>query len=476
MRDGILGGRLRSSCSRRVGTAQWVALVGRRAACGHQSFGRGRVAPWWIALVPWVTLSVAGAMASCGPPASKPVRAADSCTVRVSTSAPLVLDDGTTVSLDAESLGWDSGTLFVVGSYTHLWPRGAARGSNPIKDGSAIGILRDSSGQVQAVPNPLRDRRILYPRVASAGPRGWHVIFSTVESGTRTGPGPLDSASLWYSRFDGERWAKIEQVAKVTNATLQAWRASDLIAFDDRLSFAFSFDGAPTQPTRGPGRSGVVLAQRRNGKWSADTLETPDAPAYVQLIAGREGARVKVGIVQSDVRIDRVLAPSLFLASHDSVWRPAVLFAGDGKIPVDRPVFRTIGNRTIAAWVRQSDVNGGIRLALTTQDISSDRPISQVIAEGPGVEDYEMIVLGSDHLMWLHRDGGSHTRTRVLLGDGIVRDLGTIEIPLDNPRPRAVAISPSEMLVISSKLGATNRDVPAVTYVTQLRLNCRERG
>jgi hypothetical protein len=316
----------------------------------------------------------------------------------------------------------------------------------------------------------------VYPRVASAGAAGWHVLFATVALRAMDRPGPLDSASLWYGRFDGRRWSDIQHVAVVADAFLQADLGSDLVAVDGLLSFAYSFDRSIRLGSDGPEDHGLVVLQRRGGRWAADTLTTWEAPTYVRLAARPLAEGLTVGIVQASFRDGRAQEPSFFLASYDSVWGSPREFAGDGKRSVTSPIMRYNGSSLFASWVSGAPNRTAIQVESTTLVEGGPPTAPTVIATGRGVENFDAVALSPGRFLWLYRDGDSHTRAEVLLGDDDgVRSLGVVAIPLDNPRPRAVVTSGFRVLAISSRLGMTRTDPPATTYFTLLQLSCRSR-
>ena len=112
----------------------------------------------------------------------------DSCTLAMGRVTPITTDDGSTVSLDAESVVYNNGALAIVGSHTHLWPRGARRGTAPVRDGSALGVVLKRNGRATVIPNPLVGRRAIYPRVTADGSLTWQMLFMT------SGPTALNAA------------------------------------------------------------------------------------------------------------------------------------------------------------------------------------------------------------------------------------------------------------------------------------------
>jgi hypothetical protein len=399
----------------------------------------------------------------------------DTCTVNVSGPTQMVLEDGRTVSLDAESIGWHDGSLIVVGSHTHLFPRHATRDSLPVLEGSTIGVARDARGRLRPVPNPLAGRHVVYPRVASDRTGGWHILFVTTTTAAMAHPGSLDTATVWYGRFDGRRWNRVERISSVADASLATDLSSELVASDGLLSFAFSF-GQSNRSTE-PAHQGLVLLQRRGGRWIADTLPTWDAPAYVRVAGGPKKRTLSIGVVQGYFEDGRAHASSLFFAQYDTVWHSLRRVAGDGRRPVTAPIIRVLGQTLVASWVTET-MGRADSTALESLALVDGEPVSEprVIARGAGAEDFEAISLDQQRILWLHRDGESRTQTKLLLGNaGRVRELGTIAAPLDNPRPRAIATSSSSVFVVTSKLGTTPAEQFATTYLTQLRLGCSGR-
>ena len=221
-----------------------------------------------------------------------------------------------TIVVDATGISVSGEAALMVG-HTILWPR--KRGASD--DRRAIGVLRQPNGGLRLVASPIRDS-ILYPRAAADGHGAWHVIFFT--GSERQNPGSVDSAEVWYGRYDGSGWHDVRRVGALRMAQLHHQRASALVAPGNDLVFAMPFDAHRALPLNAPNAYGVVMLSRRSGKWRQDSLFTHDAPAAVSIGARRGQPAIDVGIAQEYFENHRFFPQSMFVARFDTGWHAPV--------------------------------------------------------------------------------------------------------------------------------------------------------
>lgn len=394
----------------------------------------------------------------------------DSCHATIGSLTRIRLNDSSTVSLDLESVSTNGAAVALVGSHVHIWPKGATRGTSPVREGSILGVVVDSTGRATAIPVPPIGYRAIYPRVAANSPRGWDLMFVTSSPNALDGGAVLDTATLWHGRFDGLRWRDVGRVTSVTGAALQAGLGSELVSVGNRLRFAFAFDQAASANHRE--QRGVVLLRQGADRWSEDTLVTSAMPHYVQLTAATDDALV-LGIVQIRRRGAETV-PTLTLTRYDSVWGATYVPERESGGGASRPILRALETGISVSWVTDKTNARPQRLHAATLTRDGRVVDRRIVATGDGVEDMDAIALDSARVVWLHRDGRSISAVRgIIQSSGNLHALGRFGIPLNNPRPRLAKLSPKNLLVLSSGLGQAPNDNPATSYVAQLRLHCR---
>lgn len=392
------------------------------------------------------------------------------CHITVIRRVPLAFGDGRTVHVNAEAVAVDSSTLLITGSPAYIWRTGARADDWRDTTTSIIGVLTDASGRSHPLPSPRRGRAAYAPRAVSAGKRGWHFVFVDTDRAASRPAAISDSAELWYGRFDGSAWQDISRIGVVHHAKVDAALSSDLIAEGEQLTFAFAFDKSTATNSNARGNQGVVLVRGRPGRWRFDTLHTKRGPNYVQLARSPNDGVLHVSIVQpyfDDAHVPR--ASSLFLSTYDSAWHQPRHIAGDGERPLLDPVIVPIDTGLVLLW-RARTVPPRIEWAVVSGDTAEQVTATTVLE---GSREFITVRLSSSMVLVLARDGASRDRIRaVIWRDGARIDLGTVMVPNYSYDPRAVAISSSDVLFISSDLAKTEREPPARTFINRLRVTC----
>lgn len=401
-------------------------------------------------------------------------RPQQSCVATLEASGPIRLRDGSSVTIDPSSAARNGDRVFIAGTPTWAWPARAVRTDFPMSDLSAFGILRHSKGEIVLVPAPPTVVEAQHPRVASAGAKGWHVIFLT---GTQEKYGlDFPQADLWYGLFDGRIWRELAKIGSASAASLLPEMSSDLVATAHGLRFAYSFD-LPTSPgPHVPRNQGVVLLHGNGTKWIADTLFTWEGPRSVQLVANVDGS-VTAMMAQGYFENGRFRGPSLFLAQHDTGWSAARLVLDIAPRYVMTPRHASIigGSETIISWhaatagVEREDIDWGLLSAsgsvrrkghVAAVEFHGDRP--------------PMFRLGSGRVLWLAREGQSWDEVRAFVGSSSgVHGLGVFKVPLHNPKLVGVSLPGDRVIFVSGRLGTLPSEAFGTSYLTEIAVRCR---
>ena len=398
------------------------------------------------------------------------------CKVSGVRSSQLRLPDGRQVAIDPGSIAWRDGQLAVVGSFNHVWSRGATADSLPILtlEDSLIGVVVDDRGHATPIRNPVPGQHAWHPRVVSAARGAWEVLLFT-RSPHGQDPSPVDTESLWYGVVDPHGWSQVERIASFVGAFTSELFSSDLIALDGQLGLAMGFeDPASRDSTKG----GVLLLRRRLDHWRIDTIRTREPPTYVRLAADSTRRAFVVGMVQQRFQSGLGSASSLFLTTYDTAWHEPQFVAGDGVVPVVAPIIKRVGESVVASWASDGQWQGGtIRLEFERVPAILTAPITPtVITVGPDADHFDVGVLDSHRAVWIYRTPGSDSGVHLALADnGSVTDLGSISLPIDSPRPRVVAATSSTLVMVSSKLARRPTEPRVTTYITRIELRCSRR-
>ena len=394
------------------------------------------------------------------------------CSVTDHRTDPILLPNGSAVTIDGSSIAASGGSLLIVGTPTHFWTPGSRKSGVPDTTVSGIGVVRTATGAIRVVPSPVAGLTALHPRAVSAGEGRWDVLFVT---GMRAAGGALrfDSATIWHGRFDGERWRDVSKIAHAVSAILLPGMTSTLVAGDGALAFAYAFDRSVELASNAEGNQGLVLLHRRGGSWRSDSLLTWEAPRSVQL-AFKEDASIEAAFAQGYFRANRVWPPALFVARHDTGWHDVRMAVDASPHEVSTPTLGTQGTKSVVSW-RIVPLEGDT--AILQYGITSGRdtlrPRGAVAVVGQ-LEWPPMVILDTTNVVWFTRSK-SETALRVMLANSRgVREVAAIQVPLDNLTTVATRISDRQIVVLSGGLGHVPSDPAAASYLTTLTISCKD--
>jgi hypothetical protein len=267
------------------------------------------------------------------------------CTASAEPARRLELRDGRIVSVDVASVATSGGEVMAVGGHAYVFPRTANPWTSPTLLDSIIGVVTDGRGNTSLVTNPLRPRRVLFPRVAAAPDGSFHVLFVTSGDSAELRSTPPDTASIWYARYRNGAWTSPEPVAVARAGFLQS-ESAELLEHNGAPWFVFPFIAREQGSTGG----GVILLRRSNGVWSADTLRTHAVTPFVRALNVPGGSSLLAVIAQAIPRGGRNPADELYLVRFDSAWSEPRRIGGDGRRPVTLPIL-TSRDTVVASWI-----------------------------------------------------------------------------------------------------------------------------
>jgi hypothetical protein len=384
----------------------------------------------------------------------------------------MALSDGTTLTIDVSSMAHRRGEVLIAGTPTYLWPRGSARGGAPLDAPLAFGVVRDVRGRYAVVPAPAVPGA-KHPRVVSAGNDGWHAVFVTGSQGTPMNALAFMDAEIWYGRYDGRRWTDVSRIARVHAAELLPGRSSGLVATPSGIAFAYAFDRSAERGSRAAGNQGLVLLRRRGSEWKADTLQTWEGPGDVQLATDTSGVIV-AAYTQAYFEGGRPHGPDLFTARFDARWeRPRLAINVPSRYVAAPMLPRRVHAGSVIAW--QSAQAGAEGAVLEWGVFGHDQVVRSRghVAAGSIMDRPAMLQAGGASALWLLRDGKSQTSLRLIVArDTTLQDLGSIQVPLDNPTPHAAVLEDGTILIVTGGLGRSPSDPPASSYLTTAVVRC----
>lgn len=236
-------------------------------------------------------------------------------------------------------------------------------------------------------------------------------------------------------------------------------------------SFAY-----PTEPVgRDSPRAGTVVLRGNGSTWASDTVRGSNGPSSAELVSDPAQNRVIVAIVEQPRVNGRSLASAILLASYDGRWSTPRHMAGEGVDPVEsKPSMGIVGrDRTFLSWQYYSGAQA--RVEWTVIGTDSNAPRHQPVATGAGVRDNVAVVLDTNRVVWIGRDGVTLERLRFSVGDTRTasRDLGTLPIPIHNPRPWSIRLSSSTFATVTSRLAVSPNDLVVATIVSRIQVNCK---
>ena len=401
--------------------------------------------------------------------ASAPARAQDappSCAAKAEPSRRVELPDGRIVSIDVQSLARHRDTLMIVGRYVYVFAASSTPQSLPLVQDSIIGVLIEPDGKTSLVPSPLRSTRVLFPKVA-AGDDGFHAVFAT-SSDTSHLSIVQDSAIIWYARYSDGAWSTPQRVIGARRVRLNQELTSALLEQGGVVSFAIAF--ADSLDDSGGG--GVVMLQRRNGTWSADTLRTQGKPVAVRIAGGASDGPLKALTVLLDASSDTAQS-QLLLSTFAQGWHDARVIAASSR-SVQAPALGALGNGYVASWSAWDFPDVGSSTIEWVRASRDERVVKgRAIARGEPAFQFEMMVMANAHPIWLYH--GVPFRSSVAVAsatDSIPMSLGSVAAPFENPRPMSIPIDDTRLLTFTMKAGTSPDEPPGASYATVLEIRC----
>lgn len=434
-----------------------------------------RRATQWVVGV--LSLSLAGPAVHSGDastalsPFIQRVRSVDStCAAANGRPERMLVDDGaTTMTIDVSGVSQDGTQLMIVGSPVNVFAvrSGKDRVALPVKP--SIGAIRDVRGTWRLVPSPLPAQAVVYPRAASADSGGWNVLFVTAGKPDQAGR-QADSATIWYGRYDGQSWSKIEKVANAGHAALDR-RSSRLVAVRDSLAFAFIIGRYEDESLP----RGVVMLIRRRDHWMQDTLRTWDVPAGVQVETRSAASPLFVVIAQDYFKDHRVKPQSIFVVRYDSAWGEPKLLAGDSGWADATPTIQTSDkDRFLITWRRlRVPPLHGAQIQWAFVDDTGRIGSARTLADVGGLATPDIARLNGSRFLVAAREGDSPRSMKLfLISDARMQDLGSVEVPNWSPSAVAIPESDTSAILLTGELGPPGSSPPAWTDVTVVSVRC----
>ena len=392
-------------------------------------------------------------------------QAGTSCRVTADSARRLELPDGRPVSIDVRSIAVSGGVVMAVGEHAYVFPRPSGPRLSPERR-DFIGVTLDRRGRLALVHSPLPEGEILHPRVAPGPDGSFHVLFATAGDSTTRLTAP-DTASVWYARFANGAWLRPERVMGVRDAELDPEFTSALLENNGALTFLM-----PLRDHRNSAGGAVLLLRRRHGAWSSDTLRTPGRLTAVRAVHTGDGEELLGLLTQRTESGPR--GEDVLLVRFDSAWSVPRRIGGDAEHTIaDRALVR-LGDEFAAAWSRWKPLQDETSVVEWVR-LRSDGRLTNVTSVGSGSATYPFEMTGVDdrYPLWLFRGEPYGSAARLALGsDSVAVSLGQIDMPLENPRPKAVALAATRFLVFSMKQGRRDGEPMVASYTTTLEIRC----
>jgi hypothetical protein len=325
----------------------------------------------------------------------------------------LAVENGGELYVEPVAMGASGRHVLIAGVPNYMWIRDAAGKARFTARDSVFGVVVDAEGGARTIPAPISARLISEVRVLGRGDAAWDVVFAEVAPWT--GYFSPDSAvRLWHGVYDGRRgWSGLEELPMPANTVVRPKLSSVLVGRDGKLAWALR--------SVGDAGFGLVVYERRAGRWSFESITPERVAAYPQL-AYTDTAGLLLAVVGIDtVRPD---APnSLFLHARTSRWRRIGRVARGGEEPVHDPALSYWNGRAVMGWRTEvPDADGGTRnearALLNALDTSAGKPIILDSSLAPGFSRPTPIITDSGQLLWTVDHGspsaGNAAERRVL--------------------------------------------------------------
>jgi hypothetical protein len=167
-------------------------------------------------------------------------------------------------------------------------------------------------------------------------------------------------------------------------------------------------------------------------------------------------------------------AEKLYLARFDSTWTEPRWIAGDGVRPVTLPIAANLGDGVIASWVSWQPMVPRTSVVEWLRIHPGGRTSTgAAIDSGEATFPFEMIVVDDAYPLWLYRGEPYGTGLALAVAtDTIVTRLGGLSVPFHNPRARAIALSPTRILLFTMKRAITDAEPMIASYSTVFEIRC----
>jgi hypothetical protein len=384
----------------------------------------------------------------------------------------LVLHDGTAVFIDAKSIARNDSSIMILGTPAARVPVGVAPVARDTGRPPLIGVIVNPAGEVAEVTSPISTSSVLYPRAASAGARGWHVVFAS-GAGNWQARGDSGLVTLWYGRFDGGAWRHLSRLGEFPAAVFVDRQSSEIVVLGDDVHVAF-----PVGRLFGnaiPGTRGIVMLHGHEDLWHADTLQTWARPSHVQLVANRERTGVVALATQTYYAEKRIHASALFTATFDSAWHQLSLVQsgplGSNGTPValSSPHAVRVGPNLVAAWAAGAKADS----LMFVMNLDAPGSKARVVSTFPAWGGAPMVPLDPNHVLWMVRAEDSTRNLRLLIGtESTVVDAGSISVPLDNLVSPVIQASDGSVILVTGGLGQSPHEPAAATYISRFSVRC----
>jgi hypothetical protein len=310
-------------------------------------------------------------------------------------------------------------------------------------------------------------RAVAFARVAPGPDGSFHALFATGDDSISNSPVRVDTASLWYARYVSGAWLPAEHVSRVRYAMIHPEFTSTLLERDGTLTFLYPFHGDEIGPS-----GGIVLLRRRNGHWASDTLRGTGM-AFVRAAHERRGEDLVILVGRNETRTLPATGEVL-LFRFDSAFSNPRPIGGNSSLIVSDLALARVGDEFVASWSFWQWMQDTMNI-LEWRRIGPDGRLLPVgiIDSGSSTYPFEMTGLGDRDALWLYRGQPYGTSARLVLArDSTALSLGQITVPLENPRPRAIALSATRVLAFTMKVGKRDDEPMAASYTIALEIRC----
>lgn len=371
--------------------------------------------------------------------------------------------------MEADAIVADGrGEVLLAGSPSYLWRRAQDGGIYGVAADSVFGAVVARDGTARVVPSPVDPRLIHGIRAVGHPDGGWDVVFAEVAPYTGD-ERPVVAARLWYGAYDGVRWTALEELPTPQGARLDAVFTSSLVRRGDSLAWAL-------RPLLQVYPRDVVVLQRRDGRWTHETVPTRGA-VDVDL-AYADTAGLLLAVVQPDPSL-QADGNSLLLWAERPAWRIVrrlVHGYGEGRVYEPSLVRRPDGG-LVASWattVGEGPESRRELRALAGALAREQEPTRTLDADVSPWSAAPPLLLPDSTLLWVVHHllpGGEASELRFMrLSEGSPVELGRIPNPY---RIRVAAVIPVDDEVLVTGMEYT-RDRFAYSLLLRARLECRD--